>query len=178
MKEYLLKMKTYSDVLASAGCKVSKEGQILYVLARLGVEYDSVVVSVTSRVEPCMLADVNALLLAYESRFEHYTVNTDVTQPSANMIYKNHQRKFSGHQKGNQQFSNNQQFNGNRGRVVVAEEMVDEHGMEVQGLGVSFAAVLVILSKSATTDSILISFPTTTTRPIQLTIKVVDIRTT
>lgn len=44
MREYLLKMKTFTDVLISVGQQITKQDQIVYILAGLGNEYDSVVV--------------------------------------------------------------------------------------------------------------------------------------
>ncbi|PON92317.1 hypothetical protein TorRG33x02_119460, partial [Trema orientale] len=70
MREYLVKMKTYANILASVGHIVTEEDQILYILIGLSSDYYSLVVSVTSRVEPYRLQDVTALLLAHENRLE------------------------------------------------------------------------------------------------------------
>ncbi|CAA0817448.1 Unknown protein, partial [Striga hermonthica] len=43
MKEYLSKMKSYCDVLASAGHTIPEKDQILHVLSGLPSEYDAVV---------------------------------------------------------------------------------------------------------------------------------------
>lgn len=48
MKDYLSKMKGYVDFLASCGDAITNEDQILFVLGGIGLEYDSVVVRVTS----------------------------------------------------------------------------------------------------------------------------------
>ena len=64
MREYLLKMKTYFDTLVSIGHQISKEDQILYILDGLGLEYDYVVLVITSRVDSHSLEDVRGLLLA------------------------------------------------------------------------------------------------------------------
>lgn len=55
MREYLFKRKTYVVILAFAGHIISEEDQILYILVGLIVDYDFVVVSVTSRVKPYKL---------------------------------------------------------------------------------------------------------------------------
>ena len=67
MREYLLKMKTYSNTLTSIGHQILEEDQIHYILVGLGVEYDLVVSITTSRVESYSLEDVQGLLLAQES---------------------------------------------------------------------------------------------------------------
>lgn len=63
MKDYLSRMKNLFDVLAAFGHSLSDDDQILHVLGSIGLEYDSVVVQVTSRVDSLSLSDVAALLL-------------------------------------------------------------------------------------------------------------------
>ena len=87
MREYLLKMKTYFDTLVSIGHQISKEDQILYILDGLGLEYDYVVLVITSRVDSHSLEDVRGLLLAQESRIEQYSVNFDGSQPFVNVVF-------------------------------------------------------------------------------------------
>ena len=64
MREYLLKMKTYFDTLASTRHQILKEDQILYILVGLGIEYNSMVSVITSKVDSHSLEDVWGLLLA------------------------------------------------------------------------------------------------------------------
>ena len=64
MREYLLKMKMYFDTLASIRHQISKEDQILYILVGLGIEYNSMVSVITSKVDSHSLEDVWGLLLA------------------------------------------------------------------------------------------------------------------
>ena len=92
MREYLSKVKNYCDILAACGYVLSEEDRILHLLAGVGLEYDSVVVTVTSRTEPYTFADVGALLLSHESRIEQFTVNSDGSTPVVNLVYQN-QRK-------------------------------------------------------------------------------------
>ena len=68
MKEYLSKMKSCFDILGSAGSKVADHGQILYILSGLGREYDPMVASISTRVEPWTVKDIGAVLLSFESR--------------------------------------------------------------------------------------------------------------
>ncbi|KAK6130060.1 hypothetical protein DH2020_036187 [Rehmannia glutinosa] len=70
MREFLNKIKTCCDMLAAAGQKLSDEEQISYILTGLGNDYNSVMVSVNSRIEPYSLREVHALLLSFESRLE------------------------------------------------------------------------------------------------------------
>lgn len=73
MREFFNKVKSCCDVLASVGHRISDEAQILHILSGLGSEYGSVMVSITSRIEPCSIADVHALLLSFESRLESFS---------------------------------------------------------------------------------------------------------
>ena len=80
MREILTRMKSYADVLASAGHKLSEDEHILYILSGLGHEYDPVVVPITSKSEPFLLKDVAALLLSFETRLDSAR---DLSMPSA-----------------------------------------------------------------------------------------------
>ncbi|TXG52621.1 hypothetical protein EZV62_021790 [Acer yangbiense] len=119
MREYLSKMKSLSDALASVGHSLSQEDQVSNITNGLGAEYESVIVSVTSRVEPFTVSEVTALLLAHEKRIESYSLNPDGSTPSANLAFNNGQKKqnITGSQnfKPNQ-YTYNQQFQGNRGK--------------------------------------------------------------
>ncbi|KAK6120911.1 hypothetical protein DH2020_045346 [Rehmannia glutinosa] len=76
MREYLNKMKMCFDVLASAGKKIEERDQNFRILTGLGHEYNSVMVSVTSRTESYTLTDLYALLLCYESRLESQNISS------------------------------------------------------------------------------------------------------
>ncbi|PHT51674.1 hypothetical protein CQW23_06136 [Capsicum baccatum] len=66
MVEYLQKIKNFVDNLVADAEPVSDYNLILYVLGDLGLECDALVVSVTSRVDPILLADLQKLLLSHE----------------------------------------------------------------------------------------------------------------
>ncbi|KAK6146863.1 hypothetical protein DH2020_020732 [Rehmannia glutinosa] len=72
MKDYLNKIKSCCDLLGSAGEPVSQKDQVMYVLSGLGPEYNSVMVSATSRLEPWSLSELHALLLSFENRLETF----------------------------------------------------------------------------------------------------------
>ncbi|TXG59593.1 hypothetical protein EZV62_014166 [Acer yangbiense] len=119
MREYLSKMKSLSDTLASVGHSLSQEDQVSNITNGLGAEYESVIVSVTSRVEPFTVSEVTALLLAHEKRIESYYLNPDGSTPSANLAFHNGQKKqnIAGSQNFKlNQYTHNQQFQGNRGK--------------------------------------------------------------
>jgi hypothetical protein len=68
--EYVAKMKTLADEMASAGKKLDDEELISYILAGLDYEYNSLVSSIAARVEPVTLGDMYSQLLAFETRLE------------------------------------------------------------------------------------------------------------
>ncbi|XP_042007255.1 uncharacterized protein LOC121755891 isoform X1 [Salvia splendens] len=117
MKDYLSKMKTCCDLLGATGCRIEEEDQILYILGGLGREYDSVVVTVTSKAESSTVQDVSALLLSFESRIEadkNSSINLEGSQPTANVANSFEPKKEGGYQqRGN--FHNSGRTQGNRG---------------------------------------------------------------
>ncbi|KAH6787022.1 hypothetical protein C2S52_006574 [Perilla frutescens var. hirtella] len=119
MREYLNKVKLCCDMLDSAGYKVSEEDQILHVLSGLRSEYDSVMVTITSKCENWSIGDVQALLLSFESRLESFrgtVINIDGSQPPANIFtHSSNQRNgpFAG--QGNRDRGNNHNHRGGRG---------------------------------------------------------------
>lgn len=59
------------------------------------MEYDSVVIHVTSRVESISPSEVGALLLSHEGRIGSYTVNVDDTIPTSNISTFTHAKSQS-----------------------------------------------------------------------------------
>lgn len=56
----------HCDAFASAGNIIFEEDQVVHILAGLGSDYDSFVVSMTSQFETVRLPDLCAMLLAHE----------------------------------------------------------------------------------------------------------------
>lgn len=96
MSEYLRKMKTYFDLLASVGCMISDAEQVLHVLGGLGQDYDPAVCAITSRTDPWSLGDVSSFLLSFESRMETtraHVTNTEGSQPVLNLVQQSGQKR-------------------------------------------------------------------------------------
>ena len=90
MIDYLGKIKTYCDLLAAVGCKISEDDQILHVLNGLSAEYDPVIVAITARVDGWVMQEVSSLLLSFESRLEvskPSKVNMDGSAPSLHIAH-------------------------------------------------------------------------------------------
>ncbi|KAH6767825.1 hypothetical protein C2S52_018808 [Perilla frutescens var. hirtella] len=115
MKDYLNKVKNCCDVLAAAGQPISDDNHILHILTGLGPEYNSIMVSLTSRVEPCSLREAKSLLLIYENRLEMAELSNlslDGSSPSANMATQMQQGRHAENQISNRGRGNS---NVNRG---------------------------------------------------------------
>jgi glutathionylspermidine synthase len=68
--EYVAKMKTLADEMASASKKLDDEELISYILADLDVEYNSLVSSIAARVEAITFGELYSQLLAFENRLD------------------------------------------------------------------------------------------------------------
>ena len=87
MSEYLIKMRTYFDLLASVG--ISDGEQVLHVLGGLSQAYDPTVSAITSRSDPWSLGDVRSFLMSFEARMETTrgnATNIEGSQPTLNLV--------------------------------------------------------------------------------------------
>jgi hypothetical protein len=67
ISEYITKMKSHADEMASAK-KVDDEELVSYILAGLDEEYNSVVSALIARVEPALVAEAHSQLLTFKNR--------------------------------------------------------------------------------------------------------------
>ena len=89
MGDYFAKMENTVDQCAMAGCFVSEEDLVFYILAGLGLEYDPIVCSITTRnsIDHLSLKEIHALLLNQASRAEQlYATTSDSHHLSANFF--------------------------------------------------------------------------------------------
>jgi glutathionylspermidine synthase len=68
--EYISKMKTLADEMASAGKKLDDEELTSYILDGLDSEYNSIVSSIAARVEPISFGELYSQLLTHENRLD------------------------------------------------------------------------------------------------------------
>ena len=68
MMEYILKLKSLEDNLATIGEPLTDRDQILQLLGGLGVDYNSIVASLTVREDEMSLHSVPNILLTHEQR--------------------------------------------------------------------------------------------------------------
>jgi len=66
--EYYNKMKSLTDEMASARRRLEDDEMVSYILTGLDDDFDSVVTSVASRVEPISLGELYTQLISHEQR--------------------------------------------------------------------------------------------------------------
>uniref|UniRef100_A0A803Q3J9 Integrase catalytic domain-containing protein n=1 Tax=Cannabis sativa TaxID=3483 RepID=A0A803Q3J9_CANSA len=117
--DYILKMKGYADHLAAAGQAISDEDLALYILGGLGSEYESIVVSLTSRSEPLTLQELQFMLHSHEVRLQQLSAIAlqNVQANLANLSLNNGNRGGRGYRgayRGGRGQSTNRGGRGNR----------------------------------------------------------------
>uniref|UniRef100_A0A803PY32 Integrase catalytic domain-containing protein n=1 Tax=Cannabis sativa TaxID=3483 RepID=A0A803PY32_CANSA len=86
--DYTDKVQSLFDAITIAGSPIDEQDVILQLLNGLGPEYDSVVSGITSRSDLLTFDEVQALLMAHESRLEHHnTVNDLIDKMQANLTF-------------------------------------------------------------------------------------------
>ncbi|KAL5734663.1 hypothetical protein ACOSP7_032524 [Xanthoceras sorbifolium] len=95
-------MKSLADCLTTAGQQTNDQNVVMSVSNGLGIEYDHVVMLVTSREDDITINEVQYLLMAQEQRLERITTaaTLDLTNAAANVATQNNQRFNRG--RGNQ----------------------------------------------------------------------------
>jgi hypothetical protein len=84
-KEYVSKMKSLANDMASTGKKLDDEELSSYILAGHDSEYNSLVSSIAAHVEPISLSELYSQLLSFETRLELQSQGTGGSfQSSAN----------------------------------------------------------------------------------------------
>jgi hypothetical protein len=87
--DYFHKLKTLSDTLAACGQPLNDFEAVSFLLAGLGSEFDPLVTSVTTRIDPISRDDIYGLLLAHEMRLEQQMATTDLSNATAHVTARN-----------------------------------------------------------------------------------------
>lgn len=111
---YFQKAQTLAHTLSSIEEPLKDSGLISYILASLNTDYDSLVTSSTTRVDPISLEDLYGHMLTHEQRIEHNTCVTDLSAFSINIAKRNSSSSTKTSRPPSSKYS---QYNG-RGRVV------------------------------------------------------------
>ncbi|XP_020203014.1 uncharacterized protein LOC109788646 [Cajanus cajan] len=101
--KYLLSIKNTVDSLAAVGSPISGDEHIEAILDGLPKEFDSFITSITSLLDPYLVDDIEALLLAQEERFDkHQKIEHNFVQ--ANTATVNSQMGNFGRGRGEQKY--------------------------------------------------------------------------
>ena len=102
--EYVLKKRTLADCLIAASQPISTDEVILYILSSLGLEYESVVVNITSK-DHITLQRVMFLLQNHEQRIESCESTTQVDVNGTSAHYAAKENSFnSSYNRGNDNY--------------------------------------------------------------------------
>nr|POE67711.1 hypothetical protein CFP56_13857 [Quercus suber] len=107
-----LMFTTLVDTLAAIDQSLNDFEIVSFLLAGLGSDYDSIVTSVTTRVDPLSIEDLFGHLLAHEIRLEQQQPTVDLALARAN--FAGRQNSLS--QSGRGSSSSTQKYNRGRGR--------------------------------------------------------------
>lgn len=105
VSEYFQRVKNLCDTLAAAGQPLSDDESISYILAGLGSDFDPLVTSVTTRLEPMSLEELYNHLLTHEMRIDHQNQSPRLQHASAHVASRHPskgrpQRPHHGHRGG------------------------------------------------------------------------------
>lgn len=81
--------KLESDTLAAYGQPLNDFEAVSFLLAGLGSEFDPVVTSVTTRINPISRDDIYGLLMAHEMRLEQQMATTDLSNATTHLTARN-----------------------------------------------------------------------------------------
>jgi hypothetical protein len=94
------------DALAAVDQPLNDFELISFLLARLGSNYESFMMSVTTRVEPLSLEDLYGHLLAHEQRLAHYIASIDLSHAGAQFAAMGKTPSYHGYRGRGRQSSN------------------------------------------------------------------------
>ncbi|KAB1213363.1 Retrovirus-related Pol polyprotein from transposon TNT 1-94 [Morella rubra] len=94
--DYFCKTKLLADTMAAAGKPLSAPKFNSYLLAGLGTEFDSLVTSVTTRLDPPSSEELYSHLITHEARLNHQAVSLLSTEITANISSKSQPSHFRG----------------------------------------------------------------------------------
>lgn len=112
--EYMLQMQVLADGLKAAGHDMSDDDLVLYILGRLGAEFNAVVVNLTTQGEMPSLPQVQSILHTHEMRLQQFSTvtqfgigtgsNQTPQNPVANVASKDMKSNGGGKFKGKTKF--------------------------------------------------------------------------
>lgn len=93
MNEYLLKVKKIIDSLALVGALVTMNEHIEVILDDLFEEYEGIVTSIISRVDPYIVEDIESMLMTQEEIFKKIKKDFEMISTSFAQISTSKKKK-------------------------------------------------------------------------------------
>lgn len=84
MAEYVAKMRSLADEIASAGKIIDDEELVSYILAGLDYDYNSIISALVARTEPISVGEMFSQLLSFEQRMDLLQPDSRSSANSAN----------------------------------------------------------------------------------------------
>lgn len=112
--KYLKKMKSYADTLVTIRQPLTDCELISYILVGLGINYDPLITSITTRLEPMNLQETYGHLLNYELRLEQQHASLNLHNATANIVSR--QSSNNGRTCDSNNFSKHSQNQHNKGQ--------------------------------------------------------------
>ncbi|PON73655.1 LOW QUALITY PROTEIN: hypothetical protein TorRG33x02_249130 [Trema orientale] len=104
LNTYLLKVKALVDQLASVGHILTTKNHIDVIFEGLPSEYDTFVLTINTRTDTYIVAKIESLLLAQESRIEKCIATIDSSAPLSSANLATAKRPFTLGHSGNSSF--------------------------------------------------------------------------
>uniref|UniRef100_A0A2N9F0Q1 Uncharacterized protein n=1 Tax=Fagus sylvatica TaxID=28930 RepID=A0A2N9F0Q1_FAGSY len=113
--DYYHRFTKLTDTLAAINQPLPHHESLSFLLAGLGSDYDSLVTTIQTQLNPIALEDFYGHLLSHELRLSHNQPSIDLSTASANFVHKNSSNRGGrgGHQSTN--------FSTNRGRNTIQQ---------------------------------------------------------
>jgi hypothetical protein len=89
ISDYFQKAQTIAHTLAAIHTPLRESKLVSYVLAGLGSDYDPLITSITTRIDPVSLEELYGRLLTHEQRLDHANSASDLAVSNVNIAQKN-----------------------------------------------------------------------------------------
>ena len=97
--DYFQKAQTLAHTLAAIDEPLKESEVVSYILASLSIDYDPLVTSITTRIDPISLEDLYGHLLTHEQRIELHHIVLDLSSSNVNVAQR-HSSSFNNNSHG------------------------------------------------------------------------------
>ncbi|KAJ0046219.1 hypothetical protein Pint_04724 [Pistacia integerrima] len=143
-----MKVKHLLDTLSTISHPLSSSEITLYLLASLPSSYDSLVIAITTRLDPISLDDLYGCLLTHENRLEQQTTSNEFNLPLASIAtsYSGRGHRGSPSNRGAPHYGNRSRGRGRGFQNYSPHQMIHPRELSSSKDRVKMAFILHILS--------------------------------